>query len=98
MNCACGNSGERGRPKLGRVVREASVWAIIATLWAVIPKCPACLAVYIAVWTGLGMSFTMASWVRTAAMILAGAVLLYLIATRLRRLLGIVSRRIVPER
>lgn len=47
----------------GRALQTAR-WALPATLLAVLPKCPICLAAYIAVGTGIGVSITAASWLR----------------------------------
>ena len=53
---------------------------------ALMPKCPACVAAYVAVATGFGMSVSAAAYVRTSALALSVAALLYLAArTALRK-------------
>lgn len=39
-------------------------WILPSLALAFIPKCPACAAAYIALWTGLGVSFTSATYLR----------------------------------
>jgi hypothetical protein len=65
--------------------REAIAWLLpIATL-AFIPKCPACVAAYVALWTGLGLSFSAAAYLRGALLLLCIASLLLLIVKQLGR-------------
>src|SRR5262245_55384927 len=68
--------------------REVAAWALPGVVLTLMPKCPACLAAYIAVCTGLGLSFTTASYLRAALLVLCVASLLCLVVTRLGRFLG----------
>ena len=54
-------------------------------LWALVPKCPMCLAAYMALWTGIGLSFTQASYIRWGLMLTSGGLLCILVLNRLRR-------------
>jgi hypothetical protein len=42
------------------------------------PKCPACVVAYVAVFTGLGMSLTVAAYLRTGVITLAVIALVWL--------------------
>ena len=71
-------------------------WVLPGATVALMPKCPACLAAYIAAATGLGISFTTASYVRTAAILLCLSLVFamsFVHIGRLRRtVLGLFSR------
>ena len=54
-------------------------------LLVLLPKCPACLAAYLALWTGISVSFTAASWLRVVAIITAVSALVLLLLIRLMR-------------
>jgi hypothetical protein len=74
--------------------RSRSAWEMAAGalslgVWVLMPKCPVCLAAYVALWTGLGLSFTAATTIRWSLLALSALLLLYVAVrrgTRLRRL------------
>jgi len=55
-------------------------WIISAAIFALIPKCPMCLAAYLAAWTGIGLSLSVATHLRWSLLILSGALILFLTA------------------
>lgn len=60
-------------------------WAVPGALLALMPKCPMCLAGYVALWTGIGISLPVAAGLRTALIAACAGMLLLLIIRRLRR-------------
>lgn len=52
-------------------------WLFPAALLALFPKCPACLAAWVAAATGLGLSFTTAGYLRILLGVACVAALLY---------------------
>src|SRR5262249_50603001 len=85
MNACCDNRPVAKTGSLARRCLDIAACAVPSVLLALMPKCPACLVAYIAFWTGLGLSFTTASYLRTALLVLCVASLLYLVVTRLGR-------------
>ncbi len=72
---ACGSS----RPRRG--------WEIVAgafslSVWALMPKCPVCVAAHLALWTGLGLSLAAATYLRWSLLFFSGALLLYVVGKR----------------
>jgi hypothetical protein len=61
---------------------------IPALALALMPKCPACLAAYVALGTGIGISCTAASYLRTGAFVLCIVWLLLVVLVLLRRWLA----------
>ncbi len=55
-------------------------WIIPSTILALIPKCPVCLAAYVAAWTGIGLSLSAATYLRTSLLTLCGGLILFLVA------------------
>ena len=78
--CCCGPSG---RTFAGRC-RGVAGWVVPASVLALMPKCPMCVAAYVAAGTGLGMSVSAASYLRTSALALSVTELVYLAAKTLR--------------
>jgi hypothetical protein len=67
--CACSRS---------RCV-TAVEWAIPGLILALLPKCPLCLAAYIAVGTGIGISVSTAAYLRLGLLISCAALLVVLV-------------------
>ncbi len=72
-------------------------WAAPGAILAVMPKCPVCLAGYIALWTGIGLSAAAAARFRIAVIVLCIAFLVCLAAGPARRLLAFFARRTAPR-
>lgn len=64
---------------------ELLAWALPGALLALMPKCPACVAAYVALWTGVGLPFAAASWLRWTLLVVCAASLFFLFARRVIR-------------
>lgn len=69
--------------KVGRTL----AWIIPGATLALLPKCPACLAGYIALATGLGISVSAASSLHWSLIAISTATLIWLITRRVSRFL-----------
>ena len=81
--CETANSG-KSKP-LTHKVRDFLAWLLPSAVLVFAPKCPACLAAYVALWTGLGLSLSTAANLRWAMVLLCAASLLFLSVKRLSR-------------
>jgi hypothetical protein len=87
--CQMTTRGRDGAPRLPsrwRSGREFAGWFIPGAVLVFLPKCPVCIAAYVAMLSGIGISFATASLLRTSLLILSLAALLFLVGKRLSRL------------
>lgn len=79
--CCGGARRESARGPLRRVLHGAG-WFLPSALLAVMPKCPVCLAAYVAMATGLGLSLPVAAALRTCLIVLCVGSLTWMICRR----------------
>lgn len=65
-----------------RRVTGASQWALPITALTLVPKCPACVAGYVLLFTGVGLSIPAAAAIRTALIVCCVGALAALLAKR----------------
>ena len=82
-----------GRSSIARRFLALLSWIAPGAALVMLPKCPACLAGYIALGTGLGISFTAAAHLRTLIVILAVACLALLLIRRARRIIASINAK-----
>jgi hypothetical protein len=69
-----------------RGIRETISWLVPGAGLVLMPKCPACLAAYVTLSTGLGLTISTASYLRGTLLFICGAALLLLFIDRVIRI------------
>jgi hypothetical protein len=85
MSVCCDAVGGRKTLTSMRRVREIFAWVLPSAVLVLVPKCPICLAAEVTLWTGIGLSLSMATYLRWVLLFLCVASLLFLIVERLDR-------------
>ena len=80
MNACCHQSGAKSL--------SVASWIVPAVVLTLMPKCPMCLAAYIALWTGLGLSVEAAANLRLLLIIACVISLVFLTVRQTRRLIA----------
>ncbi len=86
MNACCDAASDRKTSTWVARVREILAWVLPSAILVLVPKCPACLAAHLTLWTGLGLSLSTATYVRWVLLFLCVAPILVLIVEHLDRI------------
>jgi hypothetical protein len=74
LNCcqraARGGDDHRRPASVLRCGRDAAGWVVPGAVLALVPKCPACVAAYVALATGVTLSAPVATFARTSVIVL----------------------------
>jgi hypothetical protein len=98
MSACCDAASDRKTPTWVRRIREVFAWILPSVILVSVPKCPVCLAAYVTLWTGLGLSLSTATYLRWALLFLSVASMLFLIVVQLYRFGSIFSSANSPQR
>jgi hypothetical protein len=90
MSACCDTASDRKTTMWVRSLREIFAWGLPSVILVSVPKCPACLAAYVMLWTGIGLSFSTATYLRWMLFFFCVASLLLLVIVRLDRIVAIV--------
>lgn len=73
------------KPTIVRRFLENAGWIVPGAILALLPKCPACVATYAVIGTGVGLSLSATTYLRVLLAVLC-LTSLFLVARRMRRL------------
>lgn len=102
MNCCCqsnhtapgiATSANSGGPTWFSRIGAGIQWVIPFITLALIPKCPACVAAQVLLFTGLGLTFAAATIVRWVLIAISLAMLVILVTTTMVRKGRLIARR-----
>ncbi len=100
MNGCCGESAHvtEAAPRVDtlRRLRELARWIAPGVALAIMPKCPACIAAYIALASGIGVSLATAAQIRIVLIAVCVAALAFATARRFAQFAG--SGHAAPNR
>jgi len=82
--CQQNSNAAMAKRSSARAVGRVAKWIVPGVVLAAMPKCPLCLAAYVALFTGFGISLAAANFAWWFVAISCVAVLLYLAATAAR--------------
>ena len=82
--------------KIGkRIVRRTGAlagWLIPSAFLMLLPKCPLCMAAYVAAGTGIGLSLSAATHLRSALLFFCALLILFFAAISTRRLISNIAK------
>jgi hypothetical protein len=72
--------------KIARISLRSAGWIVPCAILAVMPKCPVCVAAYVTLLTGVGISLTAAAYSRVSLLMFCVVLLVYVAARSIRRI------------
>jgi hypothetical protein len=81
-------TSEKTETKVGRRSGALVGWIIPGAVLALLPKCPLCLTAYVAAGTGIGLSLSAATHLRSALLFFCAVLILFFAAISTRRLIS----------